>query len=162
MLILTPVNWAIVLFGATLNVTEVDTGNVIVELTLTADDVKVTVLDMTTEVDIFDILVGGALVAVGVGVGVNPIPPAALLTLRLATFFCVPDMTCQPTTGKPNRALMVPSCESVSSLEKAASSSLNAPHPMFHVSKLLDPLANLPSPTPAAITARLSSCSVIG
>lgn len=158
MLILASVDWTIVLFGVTLNVTDADTGNVIVELILPADDVKVTVLDMTTEVDIFDILVGGTLVAVGVGVGVNPIPITALLTLRLAKFFCAPDMTCQPTTGKPNRVLMVPSCESVSSLEKAASSSLNAPHPMLHVSKLLDPLANLPSPTPAAIIATLSSC----
>jgi len=108
-LILTPVDWTIVLFGVTLDVADVDTGNVIVELTLTADDVKVTVLNVTTDVDIFDILVGGARVVVGVGVGVNPIPPAALLTLRLATFFCAPDMTCQPTTGKPNRVLMVPS-----------------------------------------------------
>lgn len=99
-------DWTIVLFGATLDIAEVD--NVIVELTLTAD-VKVTVLDMTTKVDIFDILVGGALVVVGVGVGVFPIPPAALLTLRLGTFFCAPDITCQPTTGKPKRVLMVPS-----------------------------------------------------
>ena len=109
MLILTPVDWTIVLFGATLDVADVDTGNVIVELTLTEDDVKVTVLNMTAVVEIFDILVGGALVVVGVGVGVNPTPTTALLTLRLATFFCTPDTTCQPTTGKPNRVLMVPS-----------------------------------------------------
>lgn len=154
---LTPEDSMTVLFGATLDdVADIDDlidSSIIVELTLNAD-VKVTVLEVITIVDMLDILEGGALVAVGVGV--LPIPPAALLILRLAMFFCAPDMTCQPTTGKPNRALMVPSWASVSSLEKAASSSLNAPHPMFHVSKLLDPLANLPSPTPAAITAGLS------
>ena len=109
MLILTPVDWTIVLFGTTLDVADVDTGNVIVELPLTEDDVKVTVLNMTAVVEIFDILVGGALVVVGVGVGVNPTPNTALLTLCLATFFCAPDTTCQPTTGKPSRVLMVPS-----------------------------------------------------
>lgn len=95
------------MFSTTLDAADVD--NVIVELTLTADDVKVTVLDLITDVDILDTLVGGALVVVGVGVGVNPIPPAALLTLRLIMFFCAPDTTCQATTGKPNRVLMVPS-----------------------------------------------------
>lgn len=68
-----------VLFGATLDdISDVD--NLTVELTL-----KVTVLEVITIVDILESRVGGALVAVGVGV--FPIPPAALLTLCLAMFF---------------------------------------------------------------------------
>ena len=80
---LTPEDSTTVLFGATLeDVTDID--DLIVVLTLNAD-VKVTVLEVITIVDILDILVGGALVTVGVGV--FPIIIAALLTLRLAMFF---------------------------------------------------------------------------
>lgn len=100
-LMLTSEESTTVLLGATLDAVP-DVDNLTVELTL-----KVTVLEVITIVDIFDSRVGGALEAVGVGVFL--IPPAALLTLCLAMFFWAPDMTCQPTTGKPSRELMVPS-----------------------------------------------------
>lgn len=94
MLILVSVDWIIVLFGVTFNVIDVDIGNVIVELILFVDDVKVIVFDMIIEVDIFDILVGGVLVVVGVGVGVNLIFIIVFFILRLVKFFCVLDMIC--------------------------------------------------------------------
>ena len=67
-----------VLFGITLD-------NPIVEFGLNAD-VKVTVFETITKVDIFDNLEGGALDAVGVGV-LPQIPCTCLLTLRRAISF---------------------------------------------------------------------------
>lgn len=63
--------------------------------------------DTITKVEAFDILDGGEVEDVGVAVTGTLI--ACLLTLCLASFLWVPDMTCQPKTGKPRRELMVPS-----------------------------------------------------
>lgn len=151
-LMLTLVVLVTVLFGVTL-------GSKVVEFWLA--DFKVTVFETMTKVDIFDNLEGGILDAEGVGV-IAKIPCACLRTLRCTMSFWVPDKTCHPTTGTPISVLMVPSWAAVSSFEKPTSVSFNAPHAMFQVMKLLMPLANLPSPTPAAITVGLSSCCVIG
>ena len=67
-----------VLLGASLERAEVDSW--MVELVLNAE---VTVLDMITDVDTFDILDGGALDVIGVAVT----PNTCLLTLRLAMLF---------------------------------------------------------------------------
>lgn len=142
----------IVAFSAKLDTFVAD--NRIVELSLDTD-VNIVVGDIITKVDTLDLVVGGELDGIGVGVAVTPI--TCLLTLRFARFLWAPDITCHPTTGTPSRVLMVPSWASASSLERGKSPSLIAPHPISHVSKLLDPLANLPSPAPAAITAGLSS-----
>ena len=91
-----------VLFGPTLDAAEVD--NWTVALSLNAD-VKVTVFEMITVVDIFGILDGGVLDVMGVAVT----PSTCLLTLCLAMLFWAPDTTCHPTTGIPSRVLMVPS-----------------------------------------------------
>ena len=83
-------------------------------------------------------------------------------TLCLTTLFCVPDITCQPITGKPRRLLIVPSCVTDSRWDNAASLRLIAPQVILHVNKLFGPLANLPSPAPVVMSDGLSRCKKSG